>query len=254
MVARSTSCPECGYQPIGPYTDNCPICAASVRMEEDDTSGAGERSGETRQQFPPMMIVGWVVIGCVSYWLFSRDFSWLLLMAGSCGAAWWLVSHPTSKRLTRVLAGIYLGLLLLGMGVANQTDLLPGLDRGLSKEEAIGELLQIVQGRGPLDPRTLESSRRMKSWIQYQLLFYPLGVVPPFFLVPPLLRRRDLALLPLNGPTCVCGLILWVGLIPLAVTVGVPGQLSKLLEPPPPPRFDFLKPGGGPNVLPDDEN
>jgi hypothetical protein len=35
------TCPSCGYSPIGPFTDNCPICAEPVRNVRSDTAGAG---------------------------------------------------------------------------------------------------------------------------------------------------------------------------------------------------------------------
>lgn len=36
------TCPSCGYNPIGPFTDNCPICAEPVRNVR---SGGGTRTG-----------------------------------------------------------------------------------------------------------------------------------------------------------------------------------------------------------------
>ena len=34
-------CPSCGYSPIGPFTDNCPICAEPVRNVRSDSTGFG---------------------------------------------------------------------------------------------------------------------------------------------------------------------------------------------------------------------
>jgi tRNA_anti-like len=37
----SKTCPSCGYKPIGPFTDNCPICAEPVRNVRSDSAGMG---------------------------------------------------------------------------------------------------------------------------------------------------------------------------------------------------------------------
>src|SRR5262249_23100390 len=34
-------CPSCGYGPIGPYIDNCPICAEPVRGFRGEGAGPG---------------------------------------------------------------------------------------------------------------------------------------------------------------------------------------------------------------------
>lgn len=38
------TCPSCGYKPIGPYTDNCPMCAEPVRNVRSDRGGSGNSS------------------------------------------------------------------------------------------------------------------------------------------------------------------------------------------------------------------
>jgi hypothetical protein len=64
----SKTCPSCGYKPIGPFTDNCPICAEPVRNVRSD-GGAGLTGG------PP-----WVRYGIVAA---------LLSVAGCCGLGMW---------------------------------------------------------------------------------------------------------------------------------------------------------------------
>jgi hypothetical protein len=66
----SKTCPSCGYKPIGPFTDNCPICAEPVRNVRSD--GA---SGPVLTGGPP-----WVRYGIIAA---------LLSVAGCCGLGMW---------------------------------------------------------------------------------------------------------------------------------------------------------------------
>src|SRR4029453_11422879 len=65
----SKRCPSCGYSPIGPFTDNCPICAEPVR---------NVRSGGWGARFPP--VLRWVLIGGAAA---------VLGVAGWCGLGMW---------------------------------------------------------------------------------------------------------------------------------------------------------------------
>ena len=71
--AVAKTCPSCGYQPIGPFTDNCPICAEPVRnVRSSRGSGA-----------PPVDGATWVpwVLGAVAVAMLS--------VMGCCGLGVW---------------------------------------------------------------------------------------------------------------------------------------------------------------------
>lgn len=70
-------CPACGYEPIGPFTDNCPMCAEPVRNVRSGRGGYGRPGG-----WPP--IVTWVVGGAVAA---------VLLLGGCCGVGLWRVGN-----------------------------------------------------------------------------------------------------------------------------------------------------------------
>ena len=42
------TCPSCGYRPIGPFIDNCPICAEPVRNVRGDADGGSAPSWSRR--------------------------------------------------------------------------------------------------------------------------------------------------------------------------------------------------------------
>jgi len=64
------TCPSCGYKPIGPFTDNCPICAEPVRnVRSDGAGGPGFAGG-----------MPWLRYGLVAG---------LLTVAGCCGLGMW---------------------------------------------------------------------------------------------------------------------------------------------------------------------
>jgi putative nucleic acid binding protein len=65
----SKTCPSCGYKPIGPFTDNCPICAEPVRNVRSD--GAASSMGFSTP---------WLRYGLVAG---------LLSIAGCCGIGVW---------------------------------------------------------------------------------------------------------------------------------------------------------------------
>jgi len=49
------TCPSCGYRPIGPFTDNCPICAEPVRNVRSDGGVFGW----------PSNLLRWIIVGVV---------------------------------------------------------------------------------------------------------------------------------------------------------------------------------------------
>ncbi len=69
-------CPSCGYQPIGPFTDNCPICAEPVRNVRSDPDRAGTFG------FMPLWL-RWFLAGAAAV---------VLCAAGCCGLGLWRMS------------------------------------------------------------------------------------------------------------------------------------------------------------------
>ena len=72
----SKRCPSCGYAPIGPFTDNCPICAEPVRNVRSGGRGYGGGGGGMSP------VVKWILIGGVSS---------LALFAGCCALGVWRI-------------------------------------------------------------------------------------------------------------------------------------------------------------------
>lgn len=70
------TCPSCGYNAIGPFTDNCPICAEPVRGVHSD--GAG---GSWLAHLPTAVrvLLGGVLVA-------------VLCVAGCCGISMWRMS------------------------------------------------------------------------------------------------------------------------------------------------------------------
>lgn len=58
------TCPSCGYRPIGPFTDNCPICAEPVRNVRSDRPGFGGSSSVMKWVIGGVVAVVFAVIGC----------------------------------------------------------------------------------------------------------------------------------------------------------------------------------------------
>lgn len=71
------TCPSCGYNPIGPYTDNCPICAEPVRGARSGRSRDREDAGPAPGLSP---LVRWIVGGSLVA---------LFAFAGCCGLGAW---------------------------------------------------------------------------------------------------------------------------------------------------------------------
>src|SRR5262245_36687525 len=65
------TCPNCGYRPIGPFTDNCPMCAEPVRNVRSDRGYGGSSSNN---------LLKWIVTGAVVA---------MLGVGGFCGLAVW---------------------------------------------------------------------------------------------------------------------------------------------------------------------
>jgi hypothetical protein len=68
-------CPSCGYAPIGPFTDNCPICAEPVRNVRSEGRRSGGGGGEGMNP-----VLKWVLIG---------GLVGVVAVAGCCGVAVW---------------------------------------------------------------------------------------------------------------------------------------------------------------------
>jgi len=67
------TCPSCGYQPIGPFTDNCPICAEPVRNVRSGGGGGGGPSG----------------FGIWLRWILTAAVVSVLGVSGCCGCGMW---------------------------------------------------------------------------------------------------------------------------------------------------------------------
>jgi hypothetical protein len=66
-------CPSCGYAPIGPFVDNCPICAEPVRNVRSE----GRRSGGGEGLSP---VLKWLLVG---------GLVGVVAVAGCCGVTIW---------------------------------------------------------------------------------------------------------------------------------------------------------------------
>ena len=66
------TCPSCGSQPIGPFTDNCPICAEPVRNVR---SGSGRSRPAERSAWVP--------------WVLGAALVATLSVMGCCGLGLW---------------------------------------------------------------------------------------------------------------------------------------------------------------------
>ena len=73
-------CPSCGYGPIGPFTDNCPICAEPVRNVR--SSGGSFGGGSFGGGMPPW--VKWLIGGVV----FA-----VVAVVGCCGLGVWRMNQ-----------------------------------------------------------------------------------------------------------------------------------------------------------------
>jgi hypothetical protein len=57
-------CPSCGYGPIGPFSDNCPICAEPVRNVRSGGYGSGAWSPTLKGVLLGVLICTLLVAGC----------------------------------------------------------------------------------------------------------------------------------------------------------------------------------------------
>jgi len=71
------TCPSCGYSPIGPYIDNCPICAEPVR-------GARGGGGSGRRPAGLSPVLQWLIGGALVV---------MFGVAGCCGLGMWGVGR-----------------------------------------------------------------------------------------------------------------------------------------------------------------
>lgn len=71
----SKRCPSCGYGPIGPFIDNCPMCAEPVR---------NVRSGGRGRPGAPPPVIWWIVGGALGA---------VLLVVGFCGFGMWRMGN-----------------------------------------------------------------------------------------------------------------------------------------------------------------
>lgn len=72
------TCPSCGYSPIGPFIDNCPVCAEPVRnVRSSNADGFGRSAG-----MPPWLKGILIAFGAVA-----------LLVAGCCGMGMWQLGN-----------------------------------------------------------------------------------------------------------------------------------------------------------------
>src|SRR5207253_9321963 len=69
--------PGCGYNQIGPFTDNCPICAEPVRNVRSDTAGFAWR----------LNLPVWL------RWVLGGVLAVVLCVAGCCGLGMWSLNR-----------------------------------------------------------------------------------------------------------------------------------------------------------------
>jgi len=205
------TCPSCGYGPIGPFTDNCPICAEPVRsVRSDGTRGTGWPTN-----WPPLLVGGWAVIAVILGYLFWGDWPWLLLSLGLCGAAWWAIAQGETL-LLRLLGGSLLVLFVPGIWLASQPSILPGLDRReMTPDRLMHEMMAVMRGTSP---DTLRTRARMKTISGIIYAVHAAVAIVPALLVPPLLKYRWRR--KLGGPIylsklqAIGGLAIWLLVLP----------------------------------------
>jgi|GEM_PF-3106842 len=66
-------CPSCGYAPIGPFTDNCPMCAEPVRNVRSERPRSSPIGG-----LPP--VVKWIIGGAILV---------VVVIVALCGLGMW---------------------------------------------------------------------------------------------------------------------------------------------------------------------
>lgn len=82
----SKRCPACGYGPIGPFIDNCPICAEPVRNVRGVCSG---RTGSP----PPWL-----------WWILGGAGAIVLAVVGCCGLSIWRMGEQAKEAIAQAEA------------------------------------------------------------------------------------------------------------------------------------------------------
>jgi hypothetical protein len=139
--------------------------------------------------FPLVLIAGWIGIALVVFYVFGSDFLLVLLNGVLLAGAWWLVARPETTLLQRIVGGSLLGMFVLGLILAYQTQILPGLEGNVSPEERIHDMMQVLIQRS--SPHTFQMSRRMKTISIAVYVVHATVVVPLALCVPPLLGWRQ---------------------------------------------------------------
>jgi hypothetical protein len=189
------------------------MCAEPVRNTGNENAGGFART----TKLPPLLVVGWIVIGLALAFLFWGDFPWLLLSLGLCGAAWWAVAHADTTLLLRLLGGSLLVLFVPGIWLAAQPSILPGLDqRDRSPERVMKEMVAALQGTSP---ESLRMAARMKTISGLIYAVHAVVALPLAFVIPPLLnyrrRRRLGGPILLSKPQALGGLAAWLLVVPI---------------------------------------
>ena len=246
------TCPACGYNPIGPFIDLCPICAEPVRhVYSDEVQGNlrysdDDEHSETPSKLHPWLIGGWIVLVIVLAFFFSDDTPWMMLSIGLCGLAWWAVVKGESL-LIRLVGGSLLALFVPGFWLAAQPEALPGLDRRPNTpERAMMEMMNLLRQGSPGQLRT---NARMKTISGAIYALHATVVLPMALVVPPLLsyaKRRKL-----GGPIWLTKLqaagamAVWLLLLPILAWSAWPA-MQTWAEPSP---FQAMQ-GFAPNTMP----
>jgi len=248
------TCPGCGYGPIGPFTDNCPICAAPVRnVRDNDYLGA--------QGWPPLLVGGWIVGGLVLAYFFWEDWPWLLLSAAVVGTAWWAVAKEETTRLQRLLGIGLVALFVPAIWLAAQPTILPGIDQRPAAERLAERAYeqvppQIREMMNLPSPNTTRTAARMKTITAFLYPAYALVALPLALIVPPFLNWRQQRQLGgpiwLSKPQAISGLVVWLVVLPLLGWLSWPTLRTWADTPPDALHAQF--PLGWPPNLPPDPN
>ena len=213
------TCPSCGYSPIGPFTENCPLCGDPVRGVRSCDGGRLDWPAS----LPPLLAGGWIVIAVALAYLFWGDWPWILLSVVLCATAWWPIA-VRKRLLWRLLGGSLLVLFIPSIWLAAQPNILPGLDRrDMSPERFMGEIMQVLRGTSP---ETLRMRARMKTISGTVYASHAMLAIPLALLVPPLLNYRQRRKLGgrvyLSKPQAIGGLAAWLLVLPLLAWLAWP--------------------------------
>jgi hypothetical protein len=217
MFLKPNHCPACGYGPIPPLTDNCPMCAQPVRT--------GTEGGSL--PLPPGKIACLVGILLLHAYLFF-DLG-LMLTVVLCMAPCFAFLIAGSQRFRpslRLLAASFLVLAVVGLWFASR-NVYPRLGGMLHLPP--NPLFRDHVIMNPIRP-SMPVSRlgaRMFYWYMGMYLLYGVVLVPPYLFLTVLGQRRRPWF---SRRTCWVGLAVW-----LLVLGGLATQLPKLprwLDPP----------------------